>query len=71
MTTLVKCIGVDEPFFPMVVQAPSGILGQGDMTRDELIALLPKGEKLRKGHYRITDEGAFWLGTEYPSDLLK
>jgi len=70
MTTLVHVTDVREEFYPVVIQTPE-MLGDGQMSRDELEAMLPEGTQLQEGHYEIIDDTiAKWIGFELPEGLL-
>ena len=66
MTTFVHVISLTATLYPVLTQSED-ILGDGEMTRDELEAMLPEGERLSEGHYEISDDGvARWVGFDLP-----
>jgi hypothetical protein len=69
MTMLVHVTDVTEEVYPTITQTPE-VMAEGQMTRDELEAMLPKDAQLQEGHYDISGDVAKWLGFELPEGLL-
>lgn len=67
MVIVAHVFDIVEEEYPVIMQNP---YGHSTITRDDLMAKLPKDAQLQEGHYDITGDEAKWLGFDLPEGYL-